>query len=148
MRVMFGQVLFHSLKYNDTNSCSKGAPTMNTGPTTQYTAIKGNDVTLYCGFSSSSPVSSVKWLYYKNGAFRDVIVDGSNYSGGSATTPSLTIYNVDSNDQGNYMCRVTNSVGSADGSTLSLTVYDSKYHYSMGHFFLAQSTSKYNVFLS
>lgn len=78
--------------------------------------------------TSSTALTSLTWLFYTNinGAFTGIVVDGVNYGGGSTNSPSLIIYNVDGNDQGNYICRARNVIGTTDSATLSLTVTGSK----------------------
>lgn len=71
--------------------------------------FRGN-VTLICNVASLySPVSSVTWE--KDGTRIDP-QSHDRYRGGSVTTPSLFISNLNTTDQGNYSCSASNMFGS------------------------------------
>ncbi|XP_065928208.1 deleted in malignant brain tumors 1 protein isoform X5 [Magallana gigas] len=71
--------------------------------------FRGN-VTLICNVASLySPVSSVTWE--KDGTRIDPH-SLDRYRGGSVTTPSLFISNLNTTDQGNYSCSASNMFGS------------------------------------
>lgn len=70
----------------------------------------GGNVTLICNVTSLySPVSSVTWE--RDGTRIDP-QSHDRYRGGSVTTPSLFISNLNTTDQGNYSCSASNMFGS------------------------------------
>ena len=85
--------------------------------TTQYTKLKGETVTLACPASASPAPTTVVW--YKDNV--QLTVTG-RYSGGTLSTPALTISSLTGTDSGDFFCRVTNSLGTADSSNMNLDV--------------------------
>ena len=52
--------------------------------------------------------------------------NNNKYSGSTVSSPSLIIYNAEESDEGNYKCKVTNSVGTGISTTTNLDVVGSK----------------------
>ncbi|XP_052058077.1 hemicentin-1-like isoform X8 [Mytilus californianus] len=105
--------------------------TTNTVPTvtitqTSYSVNSGSSVTLACTVSSTTTVTSVTWQRTVNSAITTITstTNTNKYSGSTSSTPSLTIFNTDSNDAGTYRCFASNSAGtgqSANTASLSVT---------------------------
>ncbi|XP_065932028.1 platelet binding protein GspB isoform X4 [Magallana gigas] len=90
-----------------------------------YTVNEGNAVTLACTVlsSTSSNVISVLWQTIENGVSSTLNVnDPSKYSGASVSNPSLTIFNAESSDNGQYRCTATNTVGTGESAITTLKV--------------------------
>lgn len=90
-----------------------------------YTVNEGNAVTLACTVlsSTSSNVISVLWQTIENGVSSTLNVnDPSKYSGASVSSPSLTIFNAESSDNGQYRCTATNTVGTGESAITTLKV--------------------------
>ena len=82
-------------------------------PSNQFASV-GNTVTFVCNGSGSEPIS---YEWFKDGS---IIVDnGGRVSGTNSST--LTINTVQSDDYGNYSCRVNNSVNSVLSDAAVLT---------------------------
>ncbi|XP_076438261.1 hemicentin-2-like [Babylonia areolata] len=84
---------------------------------TRITRLEGTSVTLPCPYSAHPAPTSLLW--YKNGV--QLSVQG-RYSGGTLSTPGLTIGSVVSTDLATYLCRVTNSMGTSSSGPISLDV--------------------------
>ncbi|XP_052103566.1 hemicentin-1-like [Mytilus californianus] len=105
--------------------------TSNTVPTVtitqpSYSVNSGSSVTLACTVSSTTTVTSVTWQRTVNSAITTITsnTNTNKYSGSTSSTPSLTIFNADSNDAGTYRCFASNSAGtgqSANTASLSVT---------------------------
>ena len=52
--------------------------------------------------------------------------NNNKYGGSAVSSPSLIIYNAEESDEGNYKCKVTNSVGTGISPTTNLEVVGSK----------------------
>jgi hypothetical protein len=63
----------------------------------------------------------VTWQKIQNGVPSSVVVSG-RYQGGTTSSPSLIISNVDNTDEGFYICSATNSVGTGQSSHTYLDV--------------------------
>ena len=74
-------------------------------------------MTLGCPVSANPAATAVVW--YKDNA--QLTVTG-RYSGGTLSTPDLTISGLSGSDTGRYFCRVTNSLGTTDSSNINVDV--------------------------
>ncbi|XP_033751333.1 hemicentin-1-like isoform X17 [Pecten maximus] len=100
-----------------------GSPPTATVSQTAYTIITGASVTLQCTVFGTPSVTGVTWTRtYSNGVSTTIGVNGQKYAGSSVNNPSLTIFNADSSDQGTYVCTATNSLGSGQSPSVSLSV--------------------------
>lgn len=92
-----------------------------------YIVGYGDRVTIGCTVSSNPAHTSIYWQRIRNGVTQTITLSSNNkYSGSSVTTPSLTILNVDNNDEGDYVCYAINSVGTGQSSRGTLEVTGSK----------------------
>lgn len=90
-----------------------------------YSVSYGESVTIQCQVTATPAATSVLWKKTINGVESVINVATSNgkYSGGSVTTPSLTINNADiQNDEGNYVCSATNNQGTGNSASVYLDV--------------------------
>lgn len=90
-----------------------------------YSVNEGNAVTLACTVLSSTSltVTAVSWQTIENGVSTTLNVnDPSKYAGASVTSPSLTIFNANSADNGQYRCTATNTVGTGESTITTLKV--------------------------
>ena len=88
-----------------------------------YSVTTGNWVTLVCSVSSSLPITNVYWQRIVGGTITTISsnTNTNKYSGNTTTTPSLTIFSVSSSDVGAYTCFASNSVGTGQSSTTTLS---------------------------
>ena len=88
----------------------------------------GNTVTLVCTVSSNLPVTSVQWQRNVGGTITTINsnTNTNKYSGSTTTTPSLTIFSVQQSDAGTYTCFASNSVGTGQSTTTTLSDTGSK----------------------
>jgi len=93
-----------------------------------YSVTTGNSVTLVCSVSSSLPITSVQWQRNVGGTITTINsnTNTNKYSGSTTTTPSLTIFSAASSDAGTYTCFATNSVGTGQSTTTTLSVSGSR----------------------
>ena len=93
-----------------------------------YSVTTGNSVTLVCSVSSSLSITSVQWQRNVGGSITTINsnTNTTKYSGSNTTTPSLTIFNVASSDVGTYTCFASNSVGTGQSTTTTLSDTGSK----------------------
>ncbi|VDI51626.1 Hypothetical predicted protein, partial [Mytilus galloprovincialis] len=110
----------------------KGPPTV-TIPQSSYSVIIGSSVTLTCNVTSDLYITSVTWQRTtKNNSeplyitvYSDLISSvSSKYSGSNSSSPSLTIFNAEKQDEGAYTCIATNEDGRGNSSVTLLTVKD------------------------
>jgi hypothetical protein len=92
----------------------------------EYLVNYGNTATLRCTVNANPTQTSVAWQKIQNGVPSNVVVSG-RYQGGTTSSPSLIISNVDNSDEGFYICSATNSVGTGQSSHTYLDVQGSKY---------------------
>ena len=103
-------------------------------PVTAYTVTTGQSITLACTVTSATQVGSVFWQINFGGQITTINsnTNTNKYSGSTVTTPSLTILNADNSDAGVYTCFATNSAGTGQSGTTTLTVTGSKLFTSIG----------------
>ncbi|VDI76861.1 hemicentin [Mytilus galloprovincialis] len=90
----------------------------------QYSVLISNTVTLGCTVTANPSHTTVYWRRVINGALTDITVTNNNkYSGSTVSSPSLTIFNADNSDEGNYICYADNSVGTGQSSQTFLDVF-------------------------
>ncbi|XP_071166138.1 hemicentin-1-like [Mytilus edulis] len=87
-----------------------------------YSVSLSGTVTLQCTVSANPTQTSVTWQRIVNGVLTTVTVDGSRMIGSTVSTPSLTISNAVSGDEGNYICTASNSVGTGTSQQTFLDV--------------------------
>ncbi|XP_060078232.1 hemicentin-1-like, partial [Ylistrum balloti] len=87
-----------------------------------YSVITNSQVTLQCSVSANPSITSVVWLKTSGGSTSTIAIDGTKYSGGSTTSPTLVINNAASTDSGTYVCQATNSIGTGSGTSITLSV--------------------------
>ncbi|VDI83973.1 Hypothetical predicted protein [Mytilus galloprovincialis] len=98
-------------------------------PQSSYSVIIGDTVTLACNVTSDLDfVEFVSWEK-RNADLPELILDfnkisslSTKYSGSNYSTPSLTIFNVDKSDEGNYMCFAAGYDGIGNSSIIVLAV--------------------------
>ncbi|XP_062619236.1 V-set and immunoglobulin domain-containing protein 10-like [Saccostrea cucullata] len=87
--------------------------------TTSVLTWKGVNITFHLNVTSYLPITEISWEYTMNNSTSYYeplnITSVLKYSGGTISSPPLTIYNVTSADNGLYRCAISNR----DGTTLS-----------------------------
>ena len=91
-----------------------------------YSVTTDNTVTLVCTVSSSLPINNVQWQRNIEGSITTITSNTNKYSGSTTTTPFLTIFNASSSDAGTYTCFASNSVGTGQSTTTTLSVTESR----------------------
>ena len=93
-----------------------------------YSVTTGNTVTLVCTVSSSLPINNVQWQRNVGGSITTITsnTNTNKYSGSTTSTPSLTIFSVQQSDVGTYTCFASNSVGTGQSTTTTLSVTGSR----------------------
>ena len=94
-------------------SCASNAPQITVQPQSQ-TVSPGSTVSFSVQAKGSAPLS---YCWYKNGLY---LTDDTRITGSGAST--LSIANVQTNDAGTYMVRVSNQAGSTNSAEAVLTV--------------------------
>ncbi|XP_061175934.1 hemicentin-1-like [Saccostrea echinata] len=92
---------------------------------TSYTVSQGGNVTLSVTLSDTEINSTIVWEKqgFKNKSFEVIDVSSNEkYDGGSLTSPSLSIFNVNNDDSGYYRCRVTNIDGTTTSTSIQIRV--------------------------
>lgn len=103
-----------------------------TVPVPNYTVNRGASITLECSYTANPEATSVTWERIVNGQATDIVLSNNNKYGGSNTqSPSLIINNANESDEGSYLCKVTNSIGTGISSATTIDVVGSKYRYKM-----------------
>ncbi|VDH91359.1 Hypothetical predicted protein, partial [Mytilus galloprovincialis] len=84
----------------------------------------GNSITIGCTVAANPVMTSVSWTHDVNGLITNIgpSSNPSKYGGSTTVTPSLTIFNADFSDEGNYKCFATNSIGTGQSQEISLDV--------------------------
>ncbi|CAG2218677.1 unnamed protein product [Mytilus edulis] len=90
----------------------------------QYSANKGSDITLQCSYTANPAASMVRWERDNGNTVVEIgdTTNNNKYGGSAVSSPSLIIYNAEESDEGNYKCKVTNSVGTGISPTTNLEV--------------------------
>ena len=96
---------------------------------TSYTVNIGNSITLQCTVSANPTETSVTWERYDNNVATNIDLSNSRYSGSSVGSPSLVINDAAISDEGFYLCKASNSVGTGQSQQTFLDVIGSKYTY-------------------
>ena len=91
-----------------------------------YSVDIAQPITLECTVVASPIHTSVYWQKVVNGIATTITANQNKYSGSSVGTPSLTIGNVDFNDEAYYICFATNEVGTGQSAQTYLDVIGSK----------------------
>ncbi|XP_052103246.1 hemicentin-1-like [Mytilus californianus] len=82
----------------------------------------GNSVTINCTVTSTPAATQIVWQRTVNNVNTTIDISSNRYSGGTTSNPSLTIHNVQADDQGLYFCQASNIVGTGSSNTVNLTV--------------------------
>ncbi|CAC5377805.1 unnamed protein product [Mytilus coruscus] len=92
-------------------------------PQSSYSVLIGQQLTLPCTVTGTPTQTNVFWMKVVNGVQTNVVINGnSRYTGGTTATPSLTITNAQSSDEGTYVCHATNIVGTSNSQNTFLDV--------------------------
>ncbi|XP_052061302.1 hemicentin-1-like [Mytilus californianus] len=90
-----------------------------------YTVSYGETITIQCQVTATPSANNIIWTKTINGVDTLINVASSNgkYSGSTVDSPSLTITNANiKNDEGNYVCSATNSLGTGQSASVFLDV--------------------------
>ncbi|XP_061186534.1 hemicentin-1-like [Saccostrea echinata] len=95
--------------------------------TTSFVSWRWVNITLDINVTSYLPLFSVSWEYTMNSHLNNTyaplnITSVSKYSGGTLSSPSLTIKNVTNNDNGFYRCAVSNRDGTTTSSSFNIRI--------------------------
>ncbi|XP_063420706.1 hemicentin-1-like [Mytilus trossulus] len=84
----------------------------------------GDTITLACAVSANPAHTAVYWTRQSNNGNTETLNPASStkYSGSTTQSASLTINNVDTSDEGNYICHATNAFGTGQSSQTFLDV--------------------------
>ncbi|XP_076077316.1 hemicentin-1-like [Mytilus galloprovincialis] len=86
-----------------------------------YTVNLQDDLTLECTALSNIALRDVFWVKEINDTTTTVVI-GNKFHGSSTINPSLTISDVDNNDEGHYTCYASNTIGIGSSLTTVLNV--------------------------
>ncbi|XP_052088676.1 adhesion G protein-coupled receptor L3-like [Mytilus californianus] len=75
-----------------------------------YTVNLGDEITLECTTLSNIALQDVFWVKEINDTITTVVI-GNRFYGSSILNPSLTISDVNNNDEGHYTCYASNTIG-------------------------------------
>lgn len=93
-----------------------------------YSVQTSDSVTMTCVISANPSATSVTWYRVASAGLEAIVVGSSSkYSGGSVTSPSLTISNTVDSDGGTYRCTATNAVGTGSSADVILDVVGSEW---------------------
>ncbi|XP_062573589.1 LOW QUALITY PROTEIN: hemicentin-1-like [Saccostrea cucullata] len=92
---------------------------------TSYTVSHGDNVTLSVTLFDTETNSAIVWekqgSYDKSFEVFD-ISSSEKYDGGSLSSPSLSMFNVNKDDSGHYRCKVTNIDGTTTSASIKISV--------------------------
>jgi hypothetical protein len=99
-----------------------GIPSIHISPT-HVEVVGGQSHTIACSVSSISVITDVTWIKTTAVGYEIVNVVGVDrkFSGGTLSDPSLTINNIAKSDEGTYVCRATNCLGTTSSEYSVLT---------------------------
>ena len=80
-------------------------------PLSGYSVNYAGSITIPCTITAQPAVTSVQWKRVVNGLEQNIDTSLSKYSGGTTSTPALTISSAVQSDETFYICTATNSVG-------------------------------------
>lgn len=89
---------------------------------TNALAKAGTNITIWCEVPTSSKATGITWI--KNGSIIQ-ITNSTKYGGGTLSSPSLEISDVQLVDDGNYTCLATNPIGTGN-QTVFLAIVSGK----------------------
>lgn len=105
-----------------------GLPLVVISPT-DADVLQGQSQLITCTIIGEPAAVAIDWYFTPHGSDRQQklsLLNSARYSGGNTLTPSLTILNFQSSDNGNYVCVATNAVGRSS-STYCVLRFISKY---------------------
>ena len=87
-----------------------------------------NSITIECTVTAIPVVTSVYWTSNVTGQITNIRPSSnpSKYGGSTTLTPSLTIFNANFSDAGNYQCFANNYIGTGSSQEISLDVQGGK----------------------
>ncbi|XP_076112262.1 hemicentin-1-like isoform X2 [Mytilus galloprovincialis] len=94
-------------------------------PSSTYSVLLGNQISITCTVSGSPSATNVYWMKQQTngGSFSNVDITGNNrYSGGTLSSPTLVINSAQFSDEGNYRCHGVNAAGDANSIVTNLDV--------------------------
>ncbi|CAG2195793.1 unnamed protein product [Mytilus edulis] len=100
-------------------------------PSSTYSVLLGNQISITCTVSGSPSATNVYWMKQQTngGSFSNVDISGNNrYSGGTLSSPTLVINSAQFSDEGNYRCHGVNAAGDANSIVTNLDVTGSEYN--------------------
>lgn len=93
-----------------------------------YLVNYGQSVQLVCSVTSTPTHTHVYWTRIQNGLPVTIsLTNTARYSGSTVNNPSLTISNVNQNDETYYICYATNTVGTGHSQQTCVDVIGSMY---------------------
>ncbi|XP_076095861.1 basement membrane-specific heparan sulfate proteoglycan core protein-like [Mytilus galloprovincialis] len=93
-----------------------------TVPQSTYRVNRGSSVTLQCTYTSNPVATSVIWERTVANQVTIISTAISKYDGSTTQSASLIINTADESDEANYVCKVTNSIGTGISSSIFLDV--------------------------
>ncbi|XP_063420714.1 hemicentin-1-like [Mytilus trossulus] len=92
-------------------------------PQSSYSVLIGQQVTILCIVTGTPTQTNVFWRKVADGVQTNVDINGnSRYTGGTTSSPLLTITNTQRSDEGIYVCHATNLVGTSNSQNTFLDV--------------------------
>ncbi|XP_021357731.1 uncharacterized protein LOC110453202 [Mizuhopecten yessoensis] len=104
-------------RYTDSNA--KDSPTVKI-PEKNYTAIIGEQVKLECSISETPSITTVSWhRILPEGRTVKLDIDEIKYAGSNPNDPHLVIDDIKKDDEGDYVCTVSNVYGKRQSAPTS-----------------------------